>query len=98
MDLQQLRQLDETPNPLAKEELNLLARLMGSMKAEDVPRTETGFRITLFPTDQEEEASVSFSLSSFLPYFHSLFPFCKSCCLSGSTGELQVELRTPRLK
>lgn len=56
MDLQQVRQLDETPNLLAKEELNLLARLMGSMKAEDVPRNETGFRITLFPTDQEEEA------------------------------------------
>lgn len=56
MDLQQVRQLDETPNPLAKEELNLLARLMGSMKAENVPRTDTGFRITLFPTDQDEEA------------------------------------------
>lgn len=55
VDLQQVQQLDESPNLLAKEELNLLARLMGSMKAETVPRTETGFRITLFPTDQEEE-------------------------------------------
>lgn len=55
MDLQQVRQLNETPNPLAKEELNLLARLMGSMKAENAPRTETGFRVTLFPTNQEEE-------------------------------------------
>lgn len=53
--IQQVRPLDEAPNPLAKEELNLLARLMGSMKAEDLPRSETGFRITLFPTDQEEE-------------------------------------------
>ncbi|XP_029299302.1 protein OSCP1a isoform X1 [Cottoperca gobio] len=44
---------DDTPNLLAKEELNLLARLMGSMKAENMP--ETGFWINLFTTDQEEE-------------------------------------------
>ncbi|XP_063756166.1 protein OSCP1a isoform X2 [Eleginops maclovinus] len=47
--------MDDTPNLLAKEELNLLARLMGSMKAEKVPKTETGFWINMFPTDQEEE-------------------------------------------
>ncbi|XP_068432145.1 protein OSCP1a [Clinocottus analis] len=47
---------DDTPNLLAKEELNLLARLMGSMKAEHRPETKTfGFRINLFSTDQEEE-------------------------------------------
>uniref|UniRef100_A0A8C3AZV1 Organic solute carrier partner 1a n=1 Tax=Cyclopterus lumpus TaxID=8103 RepID=A0A8C3AZV1_CYCLU len=46
---------DDAPNLLAKEELNLLARLMGSMKAEDMPETETGFRINLFTSDQEEE-------------------------------------------
>ncbi|XP_071356933.1 protein OSCP1a [Trachinotus anak] len=46
---------DDTPNLLAKEELNLLARLMGSMKAENKPKAETGFRINLFTTDQEEE-------------------------------------------
>lgn len=57
VDLRQVRQLDETPNPLAKEELNLLARLMGSVKAENVPRTETGFRINLFPTEPEEEVA-----------------------------------------
>lgn len=51
-----LQQVDETPNPLAKEELNLLARLMGSMKADTVPKNETGFRINLFTTDQGEEA------------------------------------------
>ncbi|KAK2830632.1 hypothetical protein Q5P01_018563 [Channa striata] len=45
----------DTPNPLAKEELNLLARLMGSMKAENMPRAETGFRINMFSTDQMEE-------------------------------------------
>ncbi|XP_078124610.1 protein OSCP1a [Sander vitreus] len=46
---------DDTPNLLAKEELNLLARLMGSMKADAMPKTETGFQINLFTTDQEEE-------------------------------------------
>ncbi|XP_058474445.1 protein OSCP1a isoform X2 [Solea solea] len=42
---------NDTPNPLAKEELNLLARLMGSMKDE----TETGFWINLFTTDEEDD-------------------------------------------
>uniref|UniRef100_A0A3Q3JGA1 Organic solute carrier partner 1a n=1 Tax=Monopterus albus TaxID=43700 RepID=A0A3Q3JGA1_MONAL len=46
---------DGTPNPLAKEELNLLACLIGSLKAENMPRAEYGFRINLFTTDQEEE-------------------------------------------
>ena len=50
-----LLQTDDTPNLLAKEELNLLARLMGSMKAENKPQGETGFQINLFSTDQEEE-------------------------------------------
>ncbi|XP_024251251.1 protein OSCP1-like [Oncorhynchus tshawytscha] len=42
------------PNPLAKEELNLLARLLGGMKVQN-RNTETGFRVNLFATDQEEE-------------------------------------------
>uniref|UniRef100_UPI003AACFA6E protein OSCP1a n=1 Tax=Centroberyx gerrardi TaxID=166262 RepID=UPI003AACFA6E len=46
---------DDTPNPLAKEELNLLARLMGGMKVENTASAETGFRINLFSTDKEEE-------------------------------------------
>ncbi|KAE8281799.1 Protein OSCP1 [Larimichthys crocea] len=51
---------DNTPNLLAKEELNLLARLMGSMKAENMPKAEPGFQINLFITDLEEgEAVVS---------------------------------------
>ncbi|XP_042290472.1 protein OSCP1a isoform X1 [Thunnus maccoyii] len=50
-----VKQKDDTPNLLAKEELNLLARLMGSVKAENMPDTETGFRINLFTTDQEED-------------------------------------------
>nr|XP_019961967.1 PREDICTED: protein OSCP1-like isoform X1 [Paralichthys olivaceus] len=48
-------QTNDTPNLLAKEELNLLARLMGSVKAENKPKAETGFRINLFTTDEEEE-------------------------------------------
>lgn len=59
MDLQQVRPLDEAPNPLAKEELNLLARLMGSVKAQEAPGAvqglQTGFRVTLFPPDQDDE-------------------------------------------
>ncbi|KAM6899709.1 protein OSCP1a [Xenentodon cancila] len=47
--------LDGTPNLLAKEELNLLARLMGSMDGQNHPKGEVGFRISLFATDQEEE-------------------------------------------
>ncbi|KAF0024428.1 hypothetical protein F2P81_023230 [Scophthalmus maximus] len=45
----------DAPNLLAKEELNLLARLMGSMKAENKTKVEAGFQINLFTTDQEEE-------------------------------------------
>lgn len=48
------KQTDNAPNLLAKEELNLLARLMGSMKAEHTPNAETVFRINLFTTDEEE--------------------------------------------
>ncbi|XP_036949951.1 protein OSCP1a isoform X1 [Acanthopagrus latus] len=50
-----VKQADNTPNLLAKEELNLLARLMGSMKAENTPKAETVFRINLFNTGREEE-------------------------------------------
>ncbi|XP_042297130.1 protein OSCP1 isoform X2 [Sceloporus undulatus] len=41
------------PNPLAKEELNLLARLMGGLEVKKP--TESGFRLNLFTTDEEEE-------------------------------------------
>nr|XP_043908763.1 protein OSCP1a isoform X3 [Solea senegalensis] len=41
--------------PPVKEELNLLARLMGSMKDENKSKTETGFWINLFTTDEEED-------------------------------------------
>ncbi|XP_053189876.1 protein OSCP1a [Scomber japonicus] len=53
------QQKDNTPNLLAKEELNLLARLMGSVEAESMPSTEASFRINLFTTDQEEDEATS---------------------------------------
>lgn len=59
-------QTDNTPNLLAKEELNLLARLMGSMKAENASKVETGFRINLFPDDQEEEEAWVLSFTHFI--------------------------------
>lgn len=45
----------DSPNLLAKEELNQLARLMGSMKTQNLLQAGSGFRINLFPADQEEE-------------------------------------------
>lgn len=48
-------QADTAPNPLAKEELNLLAKLMGSMEVQERPSGNSGFRVNLFATDQEEE-------------------------------------------
>ncbi|XP_008271889.2 protein OSCP1 isoform X2 [Oryctolagus cuniculus] len=43
------------PNPLAKEELNFLARLMGGMEIKNPSGPEPGFRLNLFTTDEEEE-------------------------------------------
>ncbi|XP_036732494.1 protein OSCP1 isoform X3 [Manis pentadactyla] len=43
------------PNPLAKEELNFLARLMGGMEIQKPSGREPGFRLNLFTTDEEEE-------------------------------------------
>lgn len=59
-------QTSDAPNLLAKEELNLLARLMGSMKAENKTKVEAGFQINLFTTDQEEEEAWVFVLAHFL--------------------------------
>lgn len=46
------------PNPLAKEELNLLARLMGGLEVQKPGNTDTDFRINLFATDEEEEEAL----------------------------------------
>ncbi|NXP29161.1 OSCP1 protein, partial [Scytalopus superciliaris] len=43
------------PNPLAKEELNFLARLLGGLDIQKPGGGETGFRLNLFTTDEEEE-------------------------------------------
>lgn len=43
------------PNPLAKEELNFLARLLGRMEMKSPSGPEPGFRLNLFTTDEEEE-------------------------------------------
>ncbi|XP_034610148.1 protein OSCP1 isoform X4 [Trachemys scripta elegans] len=43
------------PNPLAKEELNFLARLMGGLEIKKPNGSEPGFRLNLFTTDEEEE-------------------------------------------
>uniref|UniRef100_A0A3B4ARK8 Organic solute carrier partner 1a n=1 Tax=Periophthalmus magnuspinnatus TaxID=409849 RepID=A0A3B4ARK8_9GOBI len=54
-----------TPTPvfLAKEELNLLSRLMGTLKSESEtgsrPGPEKSFRISLFPSDQEVDEDVA---------------------------------------
>ncbi|NXB31947.1 OSCP1 protein, partial [Eulacestoma nigropectus] len=43
------------PSPLAKEELNFLARLLGGLDIQKPAGGETGFRLNLFTTDEEEE-------------------------------------------
>ncbi|KAJ0066596.1 hypothetical protein NL108_015481 [Boleophthalmus pectinirostris] len=47
------------PNPLAKEELNLLARLMGGLEVHKAGNADSGFRVNLFNTDEEEEEALS---------------------------------------
>uniref|UniRef100_A0A8C7FH31 Organic solute carrier partner 1 n=1 Tax=Oncorhynchus kisutch TaxID=8019 RepID=A0A8C7FH31_ONCKI len=51
------QQKSVTPNPLAKEELNMLARLMGGMDVQKPGNADSGFRVNLFATDEEEDAS-----------------------------------------
>uniref|UniRef100_A0A1A8A3B2 Organic solute carrier partner 1a n=1 Tax=Nothobranchius furzeri TaxID=105023 RepID=A0A1A8A3B2_NOTFU len=50
-----MKSSDNSPNPLAKEELNLLAHLMGSMMLEHVPKGDPGFCISFFSPEPEEE-------------------------------------------
>ncbi|RXM93183.1 Protein OSCP1 [Acipenser ruthenus] len=53
------------PNPLAKEELNLLARLMGHLEVKKTTGSESGFRVNLFSTDEEEEEAAILRPSEF---------------------------------
>lgn len=48
-------QVNTAPNPLAKEELNLLAKLMGGLEFQKAGNADNGFRVNLFATDEEEE-------------------------------------------
>lgn len=50
--------VNTAPNPLAKEELNLLARLMGGLEVQKPGNTDSGFRVNLFATDEEEEEAL----------------------------------------
>ncbi|KAM6909880.1 protein OSCP1 isoform 1-T1 [Xenentodon cancila] len=50
--------VNAAPNPLAKEELNLLARLMGGLEVHKPGNKDTGFRVNLFATDEEEEEAL----------------------------------------
>ncbi|XP_059510236.1 protein OSCP1 isoform X2 [Stegostoma tigrinum] len=47
------------PNPLAKEELNLLALLMGGLEIKKPMGIEPGFRLNLFGTDEEEDQAAA---------------------------------------
>ncbi|XP_051574786.1 protein OSCP1-like isoform X3 [Myxocyprinus asiaticus] len=57
-DSSQHTKVNTTPNPLAKEELNLLARLMGGLEVQKPASTDSGFRVNLFATDEEEEEAL----------------------------------------
>ncbi|XP_061530057.1 protein OSCP1 [Phycodurus eques] len=46
------------PNPLAKEELNLLAKLMGGLEVPKAGNADSSFRVNLFTTDEEEEEAL----------------------------------------
>ncbi|XP_030213593.1 protein OSCP1 isoform X2 [Gadus morhua] len=50
--------VNTTPNPLAKEELNMLARLMGGLEGQKPGSADSGFRVNLFATDEEEEEAL----------------------------------------
>ncbi|KAI5100857.1 protein OSCP1, partial [Silurus meridionalis] len=48
-------QVTDDPNPLAKAELNLLAKLMGQVEVCDFVGDDGGMRVNLFPSQQEED-------------------------------------------
>ncbi|TNN02164.1 hypothetical protein fugu_009651 [Takifugu bimaculatus] len=50
--------VNTAPNPLAKEELNLLARLMGGLEVQKLGNADTDFRLNLFANDKEEEEAL----------------------------------------
>ncbi|XP_051519434.1 protein OSCP1a isoform X2 [Myxocyprinus asiaticus] len=50
------KQVDTIPNPLATEELNLLAKLMGGMEVQKQLNVDTAFRVNLLAFDQDEDS------------------------------------------
>uniref|UniRef100_A0AAQ4QDG7 Organic solute carrier partner 1 n=1 Tax=Gasterosteus aculeatus aculeatus TaxID=481459 RepID=A0AAQ4QDG7_GASAC len=52
------QQVNVAPNPLAKEELNMLAKLMGGLEVQKPGNADNGFRVNLFSTDEEEEEAL----------------------------------------
>lgn len=69
-------QENTAPNPLAKEELNLLARLMGGLEIKKPLVKEAGFRLNLFTTDEEEEYDTWLSMVVAMVVG---FPYIQSC-------------------
>uniref|UniRef100_A0AAV2MAH6 Organic solute carrier partner 1 n=1 Tax=Knipowitschia caucasica TaxID=637954 RepID=A0AAV2MAH6_KNICA len=55
----QHQKVSAVPNPLAKEELNLLSSLMGGLEVHRGGNADSGFRVNLFNTDEEEEEAFS---------------------------------------
>ncbi|XP_051991414.1 protein OSCP1-like [Xyrauchen texanus] len=50
------KQVDTIPNPLATEELNLLAKLMGGMEVQKLLNVDAAFRVNLLAFDQDEDS------------------------------------------
>lgn len=48
-------QVESAHNPLATEELNLLAKLMGGMKVQKLSNVDTGFKVNLLALEKEDE-------------------------------------------
>ncbi|TSR63293.1 Protein OSCP1 [Bagarius yarrelli] len=83
------KQVSDDPNPLAKVELNLLAKLMGQMEVWDSVGPDGGMRVNLFPSDQEEDDIFSFLFSSLLLSFPpTLLAFHRSSSGSDADSEL----------
>ncbi|XP_065141180.1 protein OSCP1a [Paramisgurnus dabryanus] len=49
------KQVESPHNPLATEELNLLAKLMGGMKVQNLSNVDAGFKVNLLSLDKEVE-------------------------------------------
>uniref|UniRef100_A0A3Q3D542 Organic solute carrier partner 1a n=1 Tax=Hippocampus comes TaxID=109280 RepID=A0A3Q3D542_HIPCM len=73
--------MDASPNPLAKEELNLLACLMGTVEIENASGCETGFQINLLASAQEEEEGYAFYFCHL-----SIHPFSNPLILTRVAG------------